>query len=63
MLVVRARPHDGDLAFREPSSSDTKTGAVRVAGIANSSSEGRPSSLVIGALRVLARSLTSRDTG
>lgn len=37
----------------EPVSSLSKTDAVRIAGIANSSSEGRPLSLVSGALRVL----------
>jgi len=57
--VVRARPHGRYLAHREPWSSDAKTGAVRVAGIANGSSEGRPQSLVIRAPRVLTRSRTA----
>ena len=41
--------------MREPTSSDAKTGAARIAGIANGSSEGRPPSLVISASRVLVK--------
>jgi hypothetical protein len=41
--------------MREPTSSDAKTGAAQIAGIANGSSEGRPSSLIISASRVLVK--------
>jgi hypothetical protein len=40
-IVVGARPHGAHLVFREPLSSDAKTGTVWVAGIANGSIGGK----------------------
>ena len=51
--MVQARLHGCNASNIESWRALLKTGAVPVAGIANSSSEGRPSSLVSRALRIL----------
>jgi hypothetical protein len=52
LIVVAARPHGNTSHTGSRRALTAKTGTVRVAGIANGSSEGRPTSLVIRAPRV-----------
>ena len=52
-VVVTPRLYGGNVSVLTSSEPQLKTDAVRVGGIANSSSEGRPSSLVSRALRIL----------
>ena len=52
-VVVTPRLYGGNVSVLVSLSSQLKADAVRVGGIVNSSSEGRPSSLVSRALRIL----------